>query len=144
MGTSAEEDLYKRLGLDFEVLDSGCCGLAGSFGFERGHHDISVQIGEQRLMPAVREAGETTLVISDGFSCKTQIAELTERRGLHTAQVIKMAMEAGREGPAGARPEEGYPDVVVDGNRSRAAVVGLAALGIAAAALAAVGLIVRR
>ncbi len=113
MGTSAEEELYERLGLDFEVLDSGCCGLAGSFGFERGHHEISVQIGEQRLMPMVREAEEGTLVIADGFSCKTQIAELTERRALHTAQVIKMALEQGREGPAGARPESGYPDVVL-------------------------------
>jgi FAD/FMN-containing dehydrogenase/Fe-S oxidoreductase len=112
MGTSAEEKLYEQMGLDYEVLDSGCCGLAGSFGFERRHHDISVQIGEHRLMPMVRDAGESTLVIGDGFSCKTQIAELTDRRALHTAQVLKMALEEGREGRPGPRPERGYPDVV--------------------------------
>jgi FAD/FMN-containing dehydrogenase/Fe-S oxidoreductase len=117
MGTSAEEELYERLGLEYEVLDSGCCGLAGSFGFERSHHEISVQIGEQRLMPAVRDAGESTVVIADGFSCKTQIAELTERRALHTAQVIKMAMERGPEGAAGPHPESDYPDVVLEQSR---------------------------
>ena len=136
MGMSAEKELYERLGLDFEVLDSGCCGLAGSFGFERRHHGISVQIGEQRLLPAVRDASEETLVISDGFSCKTQIAELSERRALHTAQVIKMALVQGREGAVGPRPEDAYPDVVLDGGRRRAAAVaalGAAGLGVAAA-----------
>jgi hypothetical protein len=101
-----------------------------------------VQIGEQRLMPAVRDAGTDTLVLADGFSCKTQIEELTDRRALHTAQVIKMAMERGREGAPGAYPESEYPDVVLDGGKSRAlaaAAVGaaLAAGGIAAAAIAA-------
>jgi Fe-S oxidoreductase len=92
MGMSAEEELYGRLGLDFELLDSGCCGLAGSFGFERDHHEISVQIAEQRLLPMVRQAAEDTLVIADGFSCRTQIEELTDRRALHTAQAIKLAL----------------------------------------------------
>ncbi len=111
MGLDGERKLLERLGLDFEVLDSGCCGMAGSFGFERGHHDISVKIGERRLLPAVREAGDDTLVIADGFSCKTQIEELTDRRALHTAQVIKMAIEHGPEGVPGANPESAYPDV---------------------------------
>jgi FAD/FMN-containing dehydrogenase/Fe-S oxidoreductase len=93
MGMDAEKELYERLGLDFEVLDSGCCGLAGSFGFERDHDRISREIGEQRLMPMVRSAPEETILIADGFSCKTQIEELTDRRALHTAQVIKRAME---------------------------------------------------
>ena len=99
------------MGLDFEVLDSGCCGLAGSFGFEREHDEISRQIGEHRLLPAVREAGEETLLIADGFSCKTQIEQLTERRALHTAQVIKMAMRARRRRrePARPAPEERLP-----------------------------------
>jgi FAD/FMN-containing dehydrogenase/Fe-S oxidoreductase len=93
MGMGAEKELYERLGLDFEVLDSGCCGLAGSFGFERDHDGISREIGEQRLMPMVRQAPEDALLIADGFSCKTQIEQLTDRKPLHTAQVIKLAME---------------------------------------------------
>jgi len=115
MGMSAEQKLYERMGLDFEILDSGCCGLAGSFGFERGHHEISVEIGEQRLLPAVREAGESTLIVSDGFSCKTQIEQLSERRALHTAQLLEMALDNGPEGIGGVYPEQAYPDVVLNG-----------------------------
>lgn len=89
MGMGAEQELYERLGLDFEVLDSGCCGLAGSFGFERDHDQISREIGEQRLMPAVRAATVETLLIADGFSCRTQIEEMTGRRPLHTAEVLR-------------------------------------------------------
>jgi Fe-S oxidoreductase len=92
MGMSAEQHVYERLGLDFEVLDSGCCGLAGSFGFEREHHEISLQIGEHKLMPRVREAATHTLVIADGFSCRTQVEQMTERHPLHTAEVIQMAI----------------------------------------------------
>ncbi|MGN6557676.1 MAG: heterodisulfide reductase-related iron-sulfur binding cluster, partial [Solirubrobacterales bacterium] len=92
MGMSAEKELYERLGLDFEVLDSGCCGLAGSFGFEREHDEISREIGEQRLMSAVREAPAEALLIADGFSCKTQIEEMTGRRAVHTAEAISSAL----------------------------------------------------
>jgi Fe-S oxidoreductase len=112
MGFDADRSLMERIGLDFEVLDSGCCGMAGSFGFERDHHDISVRIGERRLLPAVREASKETLVVADGFSCKTQISQLTERRPLHLAQVMRMAAERGPVGPPGNYPERAYPDVV--------------------------------
>jgi FAD/FMN-containing dehydrogenase/Fe-S oxidoreductase len=117
MGMSAEQQLYERMGLDAELLDAGCCGLAGSFGFEAEHHDISVAIAEQRLLPIVRDAPEDTLLIADGFSCKTQIEQLSERRALHTAQVIKMAIDHGPEGVAGPRPERQYPDVELNGRR---------------------------
>ena len=138
MGMSAEERLYERLGLDYEVLDSGCCGMAGSFGFEHGHRDISVAIAEHKLLPMVREAGDDTLVIADGFSCKTQIEELSERRALHTAQVVKMALDHGPEGVPGSFPERAYPDVVLDGGSPRAAVAAAAgAVGLAAGGLAA-------
>lgn len=102
--------------------------------FEREHHEISVKIGERRLLPAVREAPEDTLVIADGFSCKTQIQELTDRRALHTAQLIKMAIEHGPGGVGGPRPERHYPDILLDGAGSpkAARVAGMAA---AAAAL---------
>ena len=112
MGMSAEQRVYERLGLDAELLDAGCCGLAGSFGFEAEHYETSVAIGEHRLLPIVRDAPEDTLLIADGFSCKTQIEQLTDRRALHTAQVIKMALEHGPEGVPGPRPEARYPDVV--------------------------------
>jgi FAD/FMN-containing dehydrogenase/Fe-S oxidoreductase len=95
MGMSAEEATLERLGLDFELLDSGCCGVAGSFGYEADHYDLSVKIGERRLLPAVRSAEPDTLVISDGFSCHTQITQLTDRRPLHLAEVIRMALDGG-------------------------------------------------
>lgn len=111
MGMTAEQQLYERMGLDAEMLDAGCCGLAGSFGFEAGHHDISVAIGERKLLPIVHDAAEETLLIADGFSCKTQVEQLSERRALHTAQVIKMALDHGPSGVPGPRPERSYPDV---------------------------------
>jgi len=100
MGMSAEEATLERLGLDFELLDSGCCGVAGSFGYEADHYDLSVKIGERRLLPAVRSAEPDTLVISDGFSCHTQITQLTDRRPLHLAEVIRMALD-GDDGHSG-------------------------------------------
>jgi FAD/FMN-containing dehydrogenase/Fe-S oxidoreductase len=136
MGMDAEQKLLERMGLDFEVLDSGCCGMAGSFGFERDHYDISVKIGERRLLPAAREAGEGTLLIADGFSCKTQVKELTDRRPLHIAQVMAMARDHGPQGPPGALPERHYPDVEPASPRraAKAAGVAVAVLGAAGAA----------
>ncbi|HEY1333373.1 MAG TPA: FAD-linked oxidase C-terminal domain-containing protein, partial [Myxococcaceae bacterium] len=106
MGMDADRKLLDRLGLDYEVLDSGCCGLAGSFGFEASKYDISVAIGERRLLPAVREAPADALIVADGFSCQTQIEQLTDRRALHVAEVIELAMEHGERGPATHKPEE--------------------------------------
>jgi Fe-S oxidoreductase len=115
MGFEAEENLYTKMGLDYEVLDSGCCGLAGSWGFEEDKYDLSMRIGERRLLPAARDAGEDTIFMADGFSCKTQIAQGTDRRPLHTAQVIKMALDHGAGGtPRGEKPEDQYPDVAFD------------------------------
>ncbi len=131
MGMSAESELYRRLGLRFEILDSGCCGLAGSFGFERSHDEISRQIGERRLMPRVRDVPKETIVIADGFSCKTQVAELTDRRPLHTAQVVKMALEAGGAGPSDGCPERAYPDVVLDGGGARGPLIAAGAVAAA-------------
>jgi FAD/FMN-containing dehydrogenase/Fe-S oxidoreductase len=98
MGMSAEKRLLERIGLDYELLDSGCCGMAGAFGFERDHHDISVRIGERRLLPRVRDADAGTLVVADGFSCRTQIEQLAGRRALHTAEVVQMAIDHSRDG----------------------------------------------
>lgn len=87
-----EQRLLEAAGLETEVLDSGCCGLAGSFGYEAGHHEISMQIGEQVLLPRVREAAPETIVISDGFSCRQQIAHGTPRRAMHVAEVLAMGL----------------------------------------------------
>jgi Fe-S oxidoreductase len=118
VGLGAEQELYGKMGLDYEVLDSGCCGLAGSWGFEDDKHDLSMKIGERRLFPAARNADGDTIIVGDGFSCKTQIEQGASggRRALHTAQVIKMALDHGTGGaPRGEHPESEYPDVVLDG-----------------------------
>jgi FAD/FMN-containing dehydrogenase/Fe-S oxidoreductase len=87
-GYGAEADLLHRAGAEVEVLDSGCCGLAGNFGFEQGHYEVSVACGEAVLLPRVRAADGGTAVIADGFSCRTQIDQLTERRGDHLASLL--------------------------------------------------------
>ncbi|HZX04403.1 MAG TPA: hypothetical protein VFF46_15810, partial [Kribbella sp.] len=75
-------------GVDREQLDSGCCGLAGNFGFERGHYDVSMAAAERVLLPKVRAAGNDTVIVADGFSCRTQIAQATDRRAVHLAELL--------------------------------------------------------
>src|SRR5690606_9840325 len=70
------------------LLDSGCCGMAGAFGYARENFDVSMAIGERVLLPAVREADPATLIIADGFSCRTQIGQATGRRAYHLAEVL--------------------------------------------------------
>jgi Fe-S oxidoreductase len=102
MGMDDEEALLRKLGVDFSMPESGCCGMAGSFGFERGgHYDVSVACGEQALLPAVRGAAEDTLIVADGFSCQEQIEQTTGRRALHLSQVLQMALRRGGDGEAG-------------------------------------------
>jgi LPXTG-motif cell wall-anchored protein len=91
---SPEEELLQSAGLQPEVLDSGCCGLAGSFGYEREHHDISMQIGERVLLPKIRQAERDTVIVADGFSCRQQIAHGTSRKAMHTAEVLQMALRS--------------------------------------------------
>jgi FAD/FMN-containing dehydrogenase/Fe-S oxidoreductase len=105
-GIEPEMKLLKEMGLEVEVPESGCCGMAGSFGFEPGdHYRVSMACGERALLPAVRQAENETLIIADGFSCQEQIAQTTNRRALHLAQVLQLALRAGPDGPNG-RPEE--------------------------------------
>jgi Fe-S oxidoreductase len=106
MGLSDEEALLQRLGLTIEVPESGCCGMAGAFGFERGdHYDVSIACGERVLLPAIRNATEDTLIIANGFSCREQIAQTTDREALHLSQVLRMALHQDRPTSEGARPE---------------------------------------
>jgi Fe-S oxidoreductase len=108
MKLECDNELLEKVGLDFEVLDSGCCGMAGAFGFEKDHYDVSVACGERMLLPEVRRAAKDTLIIADGFSCREQIRQLTDRQALHTAQVLQMAVKEGPRGPSGNLPEEKY------------------------------------
>ncbi len=88
---TSELKVLKKLGLDFELLDSGCCGMAGGFGFEKEHYEVAMKVGERVLLPAVREAGNA-LVIADGFSCREQIRQGANREALHLADVLRMAL----------------------------------------------------
>jgi FAD/FMN-containing dehydrogenase/Fe-S oxidoreductase len=87
LGDDAERRLRERAGLSGD-LAAGCCGLAGNFGFERGHYDVSVACAEEQLLPAVRGAGGGAAVLADGFSCRTQIGELAGVRARHLAEVL--------------------------------------------------------
>jgi Fe-S oxidoreductase len=103
MGLGPEKALFDRLGLDWSTTEAGCCGLAGSFGFEAGtKYDVSVAAGNRKLAPLVRSTDASTLLVADGFSCRTQIEYLTQRRALHTAEVVRMAMEATLDPPSRA------------------------------------------
>ncbi|WP_461022427.1 FAD-binding and (Fe-S)-binding domain-containing protein [Thalassiella azotivora] len=87
MGWAADAALLRRAGVDVERL-GGCCGLAGNWGVERGHHDVSVQVAEHQLLPAVRGAGPDDVVLADGFSCRTQLDDLAGRSGEHLAELL--------------------------------------------------------
>ena len=94
MKLDCEKSLLKKTGLDYEVLDSGCCGMAGYFGYEKGdHYDVSVKAGERVLLPAVRNFDSNGFIIADGFSCREQIEQETDRKGLHLAQVLDIALQ---------------------------------------------------
>ncbi|MER7397522.1 FAD-linked oxidase C-terminal domain-containing protein [Streptomyces sp. NPDC000151] len=87
MGWDADAALLAAAGAIVERL-GGCCGLAGNFGVERGHHDVSVAVAEHALLPAVRRSAPGTPLLADGFSCRTQLADLTGRRGTHLAELL--------------------------------------------------------
>jgi Fe-S oxidoreductase len=106
MGFGAEQKLLTAMGIDAELPDAGCCGMAGSFGYEAGErYRVSVAAGERKLLPAIRDADPDTLIVADGFSCRGQIRAGTSRRGLHLAQVLQMAIRDGQLGPAASPPE---------------------------------------
>jgi Fe-S oxidoreductase len=111
MKMDSERRVLDAMELDYQLLDSGCCGMAGSFGFEREHYDVSRKVGELVLLPAVRHADETTLIVADGFSCREQIAQTTRRRAMHLAEVIALASKEGPEERVETLPERRWvPD----------------------------------
>ncbi|HXJ88734.1 MAG TPA: FAD-linked oxidase C-terminal domain-containing protein, partial [Candidatus Binatia bacterium] len=105
MKMTAEESLLRRLGIDFMNPAPGCCGMAGSFGFHAEHYEISQAIGEIELLPAVRQAPPDWLIIADGFSCREQIAQATNRRAVHVAEVLQMALQ-----PSLLDKDDPYPE----------------------------------
>ncbi|HET7205280.1 MAG TPA: FAD-linked oxidase C-terminal domain-containing protein [Terriglobales bacterium] len=106
MKMTDEEAVLQKMGMDFQAPAPGCCGMAGSFGFEQDKYDVSVGIGELELLPAVRRAPPEALIIADGFSCREQIAQCTDRHALHLAEVIQMALSDGRDAAPEAYPEK--------------------------------------
>ena len=95
-GMAGDMKLLDRLGVAAELLDTGCCGMAGAFGFEPAHYELSLKVGELGLLPAVRRAEAETMVIACGYSCREQIAQCTEREGLHLADIARLALSPTR------------------------------------------------
>jgi Fe-S oxidoreductase len=87
-----EESVLKRMGIDYQIPDTGCCGMAGAFGFEKGHYDVSIRCGERVLLPTVRELPNESLIITDGFSCHEQIRQTAGRKALHLAEVLQQGL----------------------------------------------------
>ncbi|MFH8368654.1 FAD-binding and (Fe-S)-binding domain-containing protein [Streptomyces sp. NPDC018031] len=97
LGDAAERRLRERAGLVGE-LSGGCCGLAGDFGFARGHYEVSVACAEEQLLPAVRQAADGARILADGYSCRTQIAQLAGGRAHHLAELLAEGLPPGNAG----------------------------------------------
>jgi hypothetical protein len=128
---NAEEAVLTRMGVDFQTPAPGCCGMAGSFGFEEDKYEVSMAIGELELLPAIRHAPPDWLVIANGFSCREQIAQGTDRQALHLAEVLQMALRGGPLGEDGPYPErrivrQREADIRRSMKRTGLAVAGLA------------------
>jgi FAD/FMN-containing dehydrogenase/Fe-S oxidoreductase len=109
MKMTDEEAILGKLGLEWSAPAPGCCGMAGSFGFEHDKYDVSVAVGELELLPAVREAPADCMIIADGFSCREQIAQCTDRQALHLAEVMAMALQ-GQTAPGDSYAEKRQAD----------------------------------
>ena len=109
MGFDDDLALLAKMGVDAQVLDSGCCGLAGNFGFEKGHYEVSEACGERALFPALRGSDAEDVVLADGFSCRTQIEQgaTDGRQAVHLAELLAAALHGDPAEP-GERPERSY------------------------------------
>jgi FAD/FMN-containing dehydrogenase/Fe-S oxidoreductase len=139
LGTDPDRELMRRAGLEANVLDEGCCGLAGNFGFEQGHYDLSQAIAEQGVLPAVRDTAPSAFVLADGFSCRTQIEQAdTGRSALHLAEALALALNGP---PPADHPEKAIPRPQLRPAPARLLTAGLVG---AMAGLAAGGVLVAR
>ena len=147
LGMGSEERVLRETLEEVQSLNAGCCGMAGAFGFETNHYDLSVARGEQGLLPAVRAAPKDTLIIADGFSCREQIAQSTDRRALSLAEVLRMALDEQDEGSqgvaAGDYPERALANAHPAPRRSTRMPMTLAALAVAGGAAAVVATLIR-
>ena len=109
MKMSDEESLLRKMGADLQTIDSGCCGMAGPFGFEKEKFAMSQALGERVLLPAIRQANPEVLIVTDGFSCREQILQATGRRAIHLAEVIQLALA-----PAGNKFSRTYGQGIQD------------------------------
>jgi len=134
MKMTDEEAVLHKMGISFQTPAPGCCGMAGSFGFEQDKYAVSMAVGELELLPAVRRAPLDSLIIANGFSCREQIAHGTARHAFHLAEVIQMALEEGPKGIPGPYPEQ---DMVH--RRQAAAELSMKRTGLGLAAIAAAG-----
>lgn len=137
MKMDCEKKVLDKTGMDYEVLPTTCCGMAGYFGYEKGeHYDVSIKAGEQLLLPRVREADASTIIISDGFSCREQIEQETDRKGMHLAQVLQMALQEQNGEKTKEWPEKKYVDEMALKNpyktRNRLLFLGMVALSVTA------------
>ncbi len=80
--------------LEVEAVETGCCGMAGAFGYEAEHYEMSMRMGELGLLPAIRSAAPDTLIVADGTSCRTQIRDGAGRTAVHVARVLERALAA--------------------------------------------------
>jgi Fe-S oxidoreductase len=113
LNAQAMERVLHKMGVQFEQPEPGCCGMAGPFGFEAEHYDVAMRIGERHLLPAVRQAAKDTVIIANGFSCRTQMAQSSDRHPLHLAELLLMAFEAGPNGHRRSYPELAYQNTPV-------------------------------
>lgn len=127
-----EEKLLKNLGLELETLQCTCCGVAGSFGYERDKYDISMKIGEHGLLPSVRSAPKDALIVADGFSCRSQIEHGTDRRALHLAEVVKLGLEQEANQTSADFPERVFTEPKPWVPSRQAVMIGLLAGGLLA------------
>jgi FAD/FMN-containing dehydrogenase/Fe-S oxidoreductase len=88
-GVREDAELLHSLGAHVQTPDTGCCGMAGSFGFEADHYDTSIAVGERVLLPAVRDAAPDTIIVADGFSCREQVNQVTGRHARHLAEILR-------------------------------------------------------
>ena len=140
MTMKSEKSVLEKTKLDYQMLDSGCCGMAGYFGYEKGdHYDVSIKAGERVLLPAVRDADKETIIIADGFSCREQIEQETDRKGLHLAQVLQMALREGKDAKPQPLPEKKYVDGMrlKDPHRTAKTLLTVAAVALAVVAFGA-------
>ncbi|MET7479144.1 FAD-binding and (Fe-S)-binding domain-containing protein [Streptomyces sp. NPDC005648] len=134
LGWEADQELLRRAGVEVERLESGCCGLAGNFGFERGHLEVSEACAERVLLPRLREEDASTVLLADGFSCRTQVHEFDSggHEGVHVAELLASALRDGEHGSAYGVGEDVRP--APPGRLGKALALGGAGVGAVGAA----------